>query len=263
MFKKLYDKSPVLYGILYGQGLFIFFILLEYFLVSTGISECGVIVDTVIRIVFGIFALMLMKNIYQNEFREKFLVKIPAGAWLFCIPFFIYMGLQILYLPIAKRVTAAYTSAFLLNCMEQLATGFFEEATSKGLVMSGMLLKWKNTVKGRIFTVFASGVLFGTLHLLNVLFTGNIVECMWNSLYASAFGILMAAIYLNTENVVLCMVLHAVWDIFIRIPGYFAENINVGSVFGYIQTAQDIVELCIFPIVAILICIKWKPVSKE
>lgn len=75
--KRLYDKSSVVWGVIYGQRLFIIFILLEYFLVSTGISECGVIVDSIIRIVFGIIALIMMKNIYGNEFYKKFTVKIP------------------------------------------------------------------------------------------------------------------------------------------------------------------------------------------
>ena len=94
-----------------------------------------------------------------------------------------------MYFPIAERLTLAYVSVFLLSCVGQLATGFFEETVSKGLVMSRMLSKWKNTVCGRICAVLFSGVLFGTLHLLNVLFSGNLVECMWQSLYASAFKI--------------------------------------------------------------------------
>lgn len=49
MIKKFYDKCPILYGVLFGQGLFVFFLLLEYFLVSTGISECGVVTDSFIR----------------------------------------------------------------------------------------------------------------------------------------------------------------------------------------------------------------------
>jgi hypothetical protein len=56
MIKKLYDKSPVVWGVIYGEGLFVLFALFEYFLVSTGISECGVIVDSCIRVVFESFA---------------------------------------------------------------------------------------------------------------------------------------------------------------------------------------------------------------
>ncbi len=163
-----------------------------------------------------------------------------------------------MYFPIAERLTLAYVSVFLLSCVGQLATGFFEETVSKGLVMSSMLSKWKNTVCGRICAVLFSGVLFGTLHLLNVLFSGNLVECMWQSLYASAFGIFLSAIYLYSENIALCMGLHAVWDIFIRIPGHFCENINEGAVSAFINVAQDILELGVFPVVAVLVCIKYK-----
>lgn len=114
MIKKFYDKCPILYGILYGQGLFIFFVLLEYFLVSTGISECGVVTDSFIRIMFGIFALILMKKIHQDKFREQFVVEIPKSTWLFVIPFFAYLGLQFLYLPIAENLTTAYICFYFI-----------------------------------------------------------------------------------------------------------------------------------------------------
>lgn len=175
---------------------------------------------------FGIFALILMKKIHQNKFRELFTTKIPKSTWLFSIPFFMYLGLQFLYLPIAENLTIAYISAFVLSCGQQLATGFFEETASKGLVMSGMLLKWKRTVRGRICIVFISGILFGTLHILNVIFNGNIIACIWQSLYSSASGVFLAAIYLHSNNIVLCMIFHAIWDIFVRIPGHFCENIQ-------------------------------------
>ena len=262
MIKKFYDKWPILYGVLYGQGLFVFFVLLEYFLVSTGISECGVVTDSFIRIMFGISALILMKKNYQDRFREQFTVKIPKSTWLFSIPFFVYLGLQFLYLPIAESLTIAYISAFVLSCAQQLATGFFEETASKGLVMSGMLLKWKRTVRGRICIVFISGMLFGTLHILNVLFNGDIVACLWQSLYSSAFGVFLASIYLHSNNIVLCMMFHAIWDIFVRIPGNFCENIQEGIILDFIYLAQDIINLGVFPFVAILICLKYKPLSK-
>lgn len=139
---------------------------------------------------------------------------------------------------------------------------FFEETASKGLVMSGMLLKWKRTVRGRICIVFISGILFGTLHILNVIFNGNIIACIWQSLYSSAFGVFLAAIYLHSNNIVLCMIFHAIWDIFVRIPGHFCENIQKGIILDFIYLAQDILNLGVFLLVAILICLKYKPTSK-
>ena len=262
MIKKFYDKCPVLYGVLYGQGLLVFFVLLEYFLVSTGISQCGVVTDSFIRIMFGIFALILMKKIHQDKFHRQFIAEFPKSTWLFAIPFFIYLGLQFLYLPIAESLTTAYISTFVLSCVQQLTTGFFEETASKGLVMSGMLLKWKRTVRGRICMVFISGILFGTLHILNVLFNGDIISCLWQALYSSAFGVFLAAIYLHSNSVLLCMIFHAIWDIFVRIPGNFCENIQKGIILYFIYSAQDIINLGVFPLVTILICLKYKPMSK-
>lgn len=253
------NQSPVIYGILSGQGLSIFFILFECFLVATGITECGLIVDSCIRVVFGVIALFLMKKIYQENLSKLFTAKISKSTLLYCIPLFLYLAVQFLYFPISGHVTTAYVSYFLLACVQQLATGFWEEAASKGLVMSGMFLKWKNSVKGRIGMVFITGVLFGSLHILNVLINHDIIYCLWNALYASAFGIFLAAVFLHSESILFCMILHAVWDIVIRVPRNFCEDVIEGALLNFIYISQDIFELGVFPIVAIIICILYKP----
>lgn len=259
--KKRYDNSPVLWGILLGQGLFIVFVLLKYVIFGRLYMDpyMNVIVDSCIRVVFGVIALLFMRVIYGDKFGKLFTAKITKSTWLYCIPFFLYLGLQFLYLPTAERLTTAAVTAFLLSCVQQIATGFWEEAASKGLVMSGMLSRWKNTIKGRIGMVFLAGVLFGTLHILNVLFNNDIVQCLWNALYSCAFGVFLSAVYLKTENITLCMVFHAVWDIFVRIPNYFCVNIQEGALLDFIYIAQDVLELGIFPIIAVIICVRYKP----
>ena len=189
--------------------------------------------------------------------------KFPKARGYSAFRFFLYLGLQFLYLPISESLTAEYVPAFLLCCVQQIATGLFEETASKGLVMSGMLSKWKNTVRGRLGMVFVTGVLFGMLHILNVLFTGDISSCLWQAVYSSVFGVFTAAIYLYSENLTLCIVLHAVWDILIRIRGYFCVNVSEGIVADFIYIAQDVLELCFFPIITLFICIKYKPISKR
>lgn len=256
---KMYRKSPVVYGILLGEGLSIFFVLFEYFLVTAGLSKCGVITDSCIRIAFGMIALLLMKKFYQENFSRLFTAKISKETLLYCTPFFLYFAVQFLYLPISGHLTTAYLSSFLLVCVQQFATGFWEEAASKGLVMSGMFSKWKNTLKGRIGMVFLTGVLFGSLHILNVVVNHDIIYCLWNALYSSAFGILLAAVCLHSENIMLCMIIHAVWDIVVRIPNNFCENISEGAILNFIYIAQDVLELGIFPITAVIICILYKP----
>lgn len=253
--KTIYSKMSVVSGILMGQGLLVLFVLFEYFLVKAGISECGLIVDLCIRIAFGIIALLFMRMIYQEQFTRLFTTKIPKSTWLYCIPFFLYLAVEFMYLPISDHLTTTYVFYFGLVCVSQLATGFWEEVASKGLVMSGMISKWECTIKGRIAMIFITGFLFGMLHILNVLFNHDIMYCLWNALYSSAFGVFLAAIYLHTKNITFCMFLHAVWNIIVRIPGNFCEGINEGAVLNFIHVSQDILQLGIFPIVAIIICI--------
>lgn len=253
--KAIYSKMPIVSGILMGQELLVLFVLFEYFLVQAGISECGLIVDACIRVAFGIIALLLIKMIYRERFTRLFTAKIPKSTWLYCIPFFLYVAVEFMYLPISDHLTTAYVSYFWLVCVSQLVTGFWEEAASKGLVMSGMLSKWEYTVKGRIAMTLITGFLFGMLHILNVLFNNDIMYCLWNSLYSSAFGVFLAAIYLHSKNITFCMVLHTVWDIVVNIPGNFCEGIHEGAVLNFIHVSQDILQLGIFPIVAIIICI--------
>lgn len=261
--ERIYSKSPVVCGIILGEGLLIFFILFEILLVTTGISNCGIIVDSAFRVAFGFIALFLMRAIYQEKFSKLFTMKIPKSTWLYCTPFFVYLVVQFLYLPISEHLTTAGSLYFLLVCVQQLATGFWEETASRGLVMSGMLLKWKNTIKGRIGMVVITGVLFGGLHLFNVFLYSDLISSLWQSVYASAFGIFLAAVYLQSGNIALCMVLHAVWDIVIRVPGSFCEGISEGAVLNFIYISQDVLELGVFPIVAIIICILYKPKYDE
>ena len=256
--KKLYNKFPILIGLILGMGISICFILFEYFLVTTGISECGVIVDSCLRIITGILTLILLKVIYKNKFGKLFTTRPPKSTWLYCIPLFLYLLIQFLHLPTAESLTTAYISSFLWSCLQQIGTGFWEEAASKGILMNGMLAKWKDSAKGRLAMVFLTGLCFGATHILNFLFGSDIISCLWQALYASAFGIFVAAIYLHSGNLVLCMVIHTVWDILIRIPNYFCENIQYGLLTDIIYTTEDILELGIFPIVAIVICVKYK-----
>lgn len=257
--ERFYQKSPVLFGLLFGCSISVGFVLFEFMLVATKISECGVIVDSCLRVAAGILTLILLKFIYKDKFIDLFKKKISLQTWIYCIPFFLYLLVQFLYFPIAKQYTVMYTGSFLLVCLQQVATGFWEEAASKGVLMSGMLRKWKGSIRGRIGMVFLSGLLFGAVHILNFVFGNDIVACLWNSLYAGAFGVFVAAIYLYSESLLFCMILHTVWDIVIRIPNYFCDGLNEGVLLSSIYVMQDVLELAIFPIVAIVICIVYKP----
>lgn len=253
--KKLFDKNPIWAGIGVGYSLSILFVLLEKLLWDFAYTDkWWIYIDGVIRLLFGVVGLFILKAIYADKFWELFKKKIGRNVLLYLIPIFLYFILEFLFLACAKQIQTPWI-AFFIMWITQVTTGFWEEAVSRGVVMSGMLMKWKDTVRGRILSVVISGVLFGSLHILNVIFGNNIIDCLWNGLSTFCWGMFIAAIYMLSENLLLVMGIHAVWDIIIRIPGYFISEYNESVMLTGIYAGQDIIELGIMPIVAILICI--------
>ena len=65
----------------------------------------------------------------------------------------------------------------------------------------------------------------------------------------------VAAIYMVSDNLLLVMGIYTIWDIVVKIPVYFISEYNKSAMLTGIYVGQDIIQLGIMPIVAILICI--------
>lgn len=265
--KKFTEKHPIAYGIIFGYGLSLLFIFAEYFLTLPDnpiISEHWAWVDAAVRIIVGIIALIFLKIFYKDRFKGLFTRKVTAKTWLLCVPFLIYFVVTLMNFTIAKGITMQYAVMFIGVFVAQIATGFWEETAARGLMMCGMLDKWKGSVRGRIAMVVISGVLFGTLHTWGVIYGNDLISCLWQTLYSALWGMFVAAIYLYSGNLLYCMGLHAVWDIIVKIPDYFCDGVSHGIMYQVINTTQDVISLGVLPVIAILICIKYKePVMEE
>lgn len=260
---KFIEKHPIAYGVIFGYGLSLLFIFFEFFLMATGLSDCGIWVDSAIRVAFAVIALILLKIFCKDRFKSLFTRKITAKTWLLCIPILIYFAVEFMCFSVAKATTMQYAVPFIAVVVQQLATGLWEETASRGLLMCGMLDKWKGSVRGRICMVLISGVLFGTLHTFGVLFGGSLESSLWSTLYSATWGMFLAAIYLYSGSLLFCMAIHAIWDIIIRIPNYFCTGLNDGTILTGIYAAEDIIQLVILPVLAILICVRYKESSEE
>lgn len=163
-----YIKAPIVLGITYGLTIIIVMTVIQLLFVKLGI-DIGLVGDSSIRIGTGVVALFIMKMINDKEFSKPFTVKIPSFTWIILIPVFLWLITECLKATVVTSFSNRYPVHFLKLSFQQVATGFFEEAVSKGIIMGGMLLCWKNTVKGRIATVFLNGCIFGSLHFCNML----------------------------------------------------------------------------------------------
>lgn len=252
-------KSPLIM-VVAGAALSLAFLLFEWVLLLFDVFGSGIrlfLIDSAVRAVFGIFAMLILARFYKDRLKELFTRKIPKNTLVLLLPVWICLVAYLLYFFCGESFTSAYTFSFFACCLQQVTTGFYEEAAGRGVVMSGMMEKYKNSVKGRLATVLTSGLIFGGLHVMNFLFGSSIVDCLWQGFCTFLWGMFIAAIYLYTENLLLPMVIHAVWDIIIRIPNFFFNISETSALPAVIDGISTVAQLILMPIAAVLICVYY------
>ncbi|MDE6314656.1 MAG: CPBP family intramembrane metalloprotease [Lachnospiraceae bacterium] len=253
--QKLFHKSPVFAGCCFGYGLSIAFLLMERLLLDWSYTEKWVYIDGTLRLLFGLAGLLILKGIRKETFVEQFKKKIDKKVIIYLVPIMIFFMLEITLFAFAENIIFSHINSFFLMWITQITTGLWEETACRGILMSGMLLKWSSTVKGRIACVMISGLLFGSLHFFSFIYGNDMISCLWSALYTSLWGMFMGAIYMVSDNLLLVMFIHAIWDIVVRIPDYFMEGYREGILLNTVYVLQDIIQLAVFPIAAIGICI--------
>ena len=217
--------------------------------------------DFVLRCIFGTIALVLLKRFYKQsgdaeEFKNAFRGMISWKVYLLLCPLFIYILLPLLKIK-AGTFTTAVLGLFCINALQQVGTGYYEEAIYRGLVMKGLLVYRTDTLKRRIITILISGGIFGLSHFPNIAFGENPLAQVPATM---VIGIFWAAIYMCTGNLALSMCLHALTDLTPRIAGYLFESQPALS--SLVSGARDIIDYAVFPLVSILICVFYDRIKK-
>ena len=99
---------------------------------------------------------------------------------------------------------AAY---FLLLAPATLLVGVFEELLARGMLVAGLRRRLPE-----FWVWLLSSLIFGLLHLLNILAGQSVVQTLLQVVFAASFG---SALYIArrlTRTIVTPIVMHAVWD---------------------------------------------------
>lgn len=113
---------------------------------------------------------------------------------------------------------------FFVALMDQvlggLRPGITEECLCRVLLM-GLTMHLNRGKKHRLaLAVGLSSGIFGVLHLINILNGASVLITLYQILYATAIGILFAAVYARTRNIIATMVFHSLIDM----AGSFYHN---------------------------------------
>lgn len=258
--KKALEQKPVWLGVGTGYLLLVVFVLLERCLLDLSYRNNWALIDAAIRLCFGAAGLLMLRVLEGDRFFTLFRPRIEKRVLPYLVPIPAYFLFVFLLCFCAREMTSAYATGFLMMCAAEVATGFWEETAARGLVMSGMLRHWRSTAKGRVLSILLTGLLFGSLHVLSFLYGKGLVSCLWSGLYTCCWGMFIAAIYLLSDNLLLVMAIHTVWNIVVKIPDYFFINGYVeGSLLTAIGIGQDIIHLGVLPALAIVIGVRGSP----
>ncbi len=103
------------------------------------------------------------------------------------------------------------TGSVLIAFLRALAPGFSEEVAFRGLGIANYMRTIKDG--NRIPAIFwLSSVVFGLSHLANILAGGDLFSVIVQSVYAIGIGMLFAAVYLRTGNLLVTILAHTSLD---------------------------------------------------
>ena len=88
-----------------------------------------------------------------------------------------------------------------------LLVGISEELMFRGILFFGASAKY-----GWWRTVWITAVIFGLIHSLNGLITGNFTAALLQALLAFLFGVWTAAVRIRLNTIIPLMILHWLWD---------------------------------------------------
>ena len=94
-----------------------------------------------------------------------------------------------------------------LVVLNTLLVGVSEELMFRGVLLFGARVRF-----GTNRAVFVTAAIFGAVHTLNALVTGNLPAAVIQALIASFFGVWAGALRVRTESLLPLIVIHWMWD---------------------------------------------------
>jgi len=201
MLKKLYDKSELVFAIVWIVAYVVFASLGDNLSASVGISK--VLTLPILIVLTAVIILFLVKN----KLLEKYGIcksQTPPKKILFYLPLALLLTAN-LWHGVKVNYSAIETALYVLS---MFCVGFVEEIIFRGFLFNAMA---KNGVKSAIIV---SSVTFGIGHIVNLI-NGSGAEVIPNLLqvvYAVAVGFTFVMIYYKTKTLLPCIITHSVFN---------------------------------------------------
>ncbi|TRX71022.1 CPBP family intramembrane glutamic endopeptidase [Carboxylicivirga sp. M1479] len=251
-----YKKYPILFSLCTILAVIVLNrIPLSSFIESYGTTKC--IATTMETIIFNCLTLaVLVYIIVSIKIPFHFSGKFKTKDSIFYLPIIIY--LVIFSGGFSNIINYNFETRnqihFYLFSLNTLVSAFLEEILFRGLIFGLLLNAYLNKINGIVKSVVLSGVLFGSIHLLNIwTMPDTSIQGVLNQIYAaSCLGIMYATVYLKTRSILTLSIIHFLSN-FLALLGTHefsstTEAINVSQSTFLTALIEEVVRLIIYGI---------------
>ncbi|MCK8606456.1 CPBP family intramembrane metalloprotease [Leuconostoc citreum] len=205
-------KNKNFNGILYGLALFIIFMIIDSSVATMKFPHHELIYATA-RFLFSLFVVYVFFKTMKTDKLFKYRLKLNNYNRFFIILlvliclglyFIINRGLNQI-IDIFSKDIFTITSTLLLA----LSAGIFEEYLTRGFFFQSFFNIFKKNKL--IMSSLLSSFLFGFLHIYNI-FNKGLTPTLQQVFYATAFGLLLAALRISLNGLLLNVGLHTLVD---------------------------------------------------
>lgn len=206
------DKKSIF---LYFIKMLIVFILIDGVItilpsvITNNISYYKYGTELLLEVIYALLVLVVMllfKNSYVfTDKKQKFLKSIALG-----FPMLIIAGISLL--GNLSSLDGFNLGNFINLLFLTIFIGIAEEFLCRGWLQNEFIERYGDTKKHIILSIFFSSLIFGLLHLTNLMAGQDLLTTIVQVIQATAAGLLLGSIYYKTKNIWAVISLHSIYD---------------------------------------------------
>lgn len=169
----------------------------------------------IFELVLGLFFIYSIRKLFKG-FRFGFSKFDIKTGWIF-FPVILTVVINVVtsnslnalfhQLPVGQILVA-----LLFSFIGALIVGFFEETLARGALFNFFMSVFKNSKFNLLLSSIISSVLFGVIHLGNLLGGATIGYTIYQVVYATAMGFVFSMAYVKYQSLFIPIVMHSIID---------------------------------------------------
>ena len=161
-------------------------------------------INAVVVIAFSAVVIFyLNKKKLLSYYGIKGLRELDYKNLLFCVPMIIVALCNLRY---GIHINYSVHQIILIS-LKMLGVGFSEEILFRSFLMKAIMNKNSTAA------IIISGVVFGAVHIFNLLFGADTVMTLAQVAYATALGFMFSMFFYRTDNIIPCIICHSAVNI--------------------------------------------------